>query len=179
MTLIERYCKRVRGGDYKLVEQELLKITPGKKASLQRSIRLHKGLPPEVLQYLRSWPRLPAAMVIDNHYLMGTGGHAKERLSPPWAIAALDILKDEPVKADEFKNRICRCMRKARGAPRILKFMSFAFTEVEFHHPMCHSHIFLRPFAACRRQKPGSQPCKRSLVRLRMTLRFSSASPSN
>ena len=134
MTLIERYCKRVRGGDYKLVEQELLKITPGKKASLQRSIRLHKGLPPEVLQYLRSWPRLPAAMVIDNHYLMGTGGHAKERLSPPWAIAALDILKDEPVKADEFKNRICRCMRKARGAPHILKFPSFAFTEVEFHH---------------------------------------------
>ena len=89
-------------------------MTPGKKASLQRSIRLHKGLPSEVLQYLRSWPRLAASMVIDNHYLMGTGGHSKERLSPRWAIAALEILKDENVRAEEFKNKICRSMRKAR-----------------------------------------------------------------
>ena len=141
VTLIERYCKRVRGGDYKLVEQELLKITPGKKTSLQRSIRLHKGLPPEVLQYLRSWPRLPASMVIDNHYLMGTGGHAKERLSPPWAIAALDILKEEPVKADEFKNRICRCMRKARGASQKYRILVFWFQE--FRHGSKHKAFSL------------------------------------
>ena len=146
VTLVDRYLKRVRGADYGLVLNELLKITPGKKTSLQRSIRLHKGLPVEVVEFLRGWPRLPGQHVIDNHYLMGTGGHSKDRLSPEWAIAALEILRDEFVKADDFKNKICRAMRKATELSchplSLRKCDCFypGFTNLKFH-PAASWHI--------------------------------------
>ena len=119
IQIVRTQRERVEGGDWGLALAALLRIYgPSKRRTVSRWIALARDLPEAVQAHFasRRLRALPHNFVFDNKFLVGRGEEARYKLSPEFAIIALDLVVDRveaalPVSASMFATEFCSVMK--------------------------------------------------------------------
>ena len=86
------------GASWEKAKDELLKILgkgKGSVSTIERMLTMARDWDPVVGTHCGKWRWLKQGYIVGNDFMVGKGLNKKLRLSSPWAIAALELLKDK------------------------------------------------------------------------------------
>ena len=106
-------CFGKHGANWTNASKALLDIYgAGRASSVYRWVRAARYLPRAVAAELANYPDISAAFIFDNYYLLGTGAHESQKLTPPYAIQALQMAQDDvSMGAKDFQEQICKPLK--------------------------------------------------------------------
>lgn len=109
IQVVERFAKKTPGRDMSKVAASLLEVFgKSKRPTVNRWVRAHGNLQPEVVQWLATCKSLPDSYIFDNQFLLGPG----PKLSAADAIIALNQLRKaredgRQQNPQDFKASVC------------------------------------------------------------------------
>jgi hypothetical protein len=96
-----RYQRKVAGGSWNLVRDELMRVYGQRRSFVGRMLVAAQTLTPKVLELLERYG-VPNSYVYDNSYFNGHGREANKRLSEEWLLAVLNMYSEEITKGSAF-----------------------------------------------------------------------------
>ena len=106
------WCRR--HGDWATARAAMLDFYGGgKEHAIGRWLRAAKGMDPETLVALAAYPKLKGSYVWDNSYLVLSSTRSRDKLSPAFAAAALQVAEENSAEltAATFVEKACKPMR--------------------------------------------------------------------